>query len=81
MSFTWVGPRPRLFVTGSDLIREMMSKYRTYHKSYKASNHINQMIVTGIAAMEDDEWNHARVKLNPAFHVDKLKVEIFPSNY
>ncbi|KAL8485073.1 hypothetical protein ACS0TY_027391 [Phlomoides rotata] len=73
MAFIWSGPRPRVFIIETHLIKEMMSNYRTYHKSYKASNHINQMLMTGISAMEGDEWSKARSKINSAFQFDKLK--------
>ncbi|KAK6138900.1 hypothetical protein DH2020_027361 [Rehmannia glutinosa] len=56
-----------------DVIREVMTKYHTYHKSYKTSNEIAKMVVTGLINKEGEEWAKARMKLNPAFHLEKLK--------
>ncbi|KAK6138717.1 hypothetical protein DH2020_027536 [Rehmannia glutinosa] len=74
-SFIWSGPRPRVFVMDPDVIREVMTKYHTYHKSYKTSNEIAKMVVTGLINKEGEEWAKARMKLNPAFHLEKLKLK------
>ncbi|KAI3469670.1 hypothetical protein Pfo_026333 [Paulownia fortunei] len=72
-SFMWSGPRPRVFVLDPDIIREVLSKYQKYHKSFKTSNPIVKMLVTGLVNKEGEEWTKSRLKLNPAFHLDKLK--------
>lgn len=70
----WSGPRPRVFVLDPEVIREVLGKYRKFHKSFKTSNSIVKMLVTGLVNMEGDEWTKSRMKLNPAFHLDRLKV-------
>ncbi|KAI3469661.1 hypothetical protein Pfo_026324 [Paulownia fortunei] len=72
-SFMWLGPRPRVFLLDPDVIREVLGKYRKYHKSFKIINPIAKMLVTGIVSMEGEEWTKSRLKLNPSFHLDKLK--------
>ncbi|KAK6117816.1 hypothetical protein DH2020_048443 [Rehmannia glutinosa] len=72
-SFMWSGPRPRVFLLDPDVIREVLGKYRKYHKSFKIANPIAKMLVTGIVSMEGEEWSKSRSKLNHAFHLDKLK--------
>ncbi|KAK6161478.1 hypothetical protein DH2020_004859 [Rehmannia glutinosa] len=72
-SFIWSGPRPRVFVMDPDVIREVLTKYHTYHKSFKTSNEIAKMLATGLVIKEGEEWAKARMKLNPAFHLEKLK--------
>ncbi|KAK6161468.1 hypothetical protein DH2020_004849 [Rehmannia glutinosa] len=58
---------------GPDVIREVLTKYHTYHKSFKTSNEIAKMLATGLVIKEGEEWAKARMKLNPAFHLEKLK--------
>ncbi|KAL3649041.1 hypothetical protein CASFOL_005444 [Castilleja foliolosa] len=73
-SFTWLGPRPRVYIMDHNLFKEMMSNYRKYHKSFDVINPIAKMLIsTGLASMEGDEWAKSRSKLNPAFHMNKLK--------
>lgn len=73
-SFTWLGPRPRVFVLDHDVIRQVLSKHDNYHKSFKIVNPIAKMLVTGIVSMEGEEWSQCRSKLSSAFHLEKLKV-------
>ncbi|KAK6138710.1 hypothetical protein DH2020_027547 [Rehmannia glutinosa] len=72
-SFIWSGSRPRVFVMDPDVIREVLTKYHTYHKSFKTSNEIAKMLAAGLVIKEGEEWAKARMKLNPAFHLEKLK--------
>ncbi|KAI3469669.1 hypothetical protein Pfo_026332 [Paulownia fortunei] len=72
-SFMWSGPRPRVFILDTDVIREVLSDKRKYHKSFKTSNPLAKMLVTGLAVKEGEEWTKSRSKLNPAFHLDRLK--------
>ncbi|KAI3469663.1 hypothetical protein Pfo_026326 [Paulownia fortunei] len=72
-SFMWSGPRPRVFILETDVIREVLSDKRKYHKSFKASNSLAKMLVTGLAVKEGEEWTKSRLRLTPAFHLDKLK--------
>ncbi|KAI3469671.1 hypothetical protein Pfo_026334 [Paulownia fortunei] len=75
-SFMWSGPRPRVLVLDPDVTREVLNKHRKFQKSFKISNPIVQMLVTGLVNMEGEEWNKSRLKFNPAFHLDKLKAMV-----
>ncbi|KAL3828741.1 hypothetical protein ACJIZ3_017543 [Penstemon smallii] len=75
-SFAWIGPKPRLIISEAELMKIVVNKYRNYQKSFKASNKITRLVVGGLALYEGDEWSKSRMKLNPAFHVDKLKQKI-----
>ncbi|KAK6122574.1 hypothetical protein DH2020_043683 [Rehmannia glutinosa] len=72
-SFMWSGPRPRVFFLDPNLLKEVLSDFRKYHKSFKVINPIARMLVTGLASMEGDEWTKSRSKMNPAFQMNKLK--------
>nr|AZB52812.1 secologanin synthase 2 [Centranthera grandiflora] len=73
-SFTWMGPRPRVYVTDLNVLRELLSDYHKYKKPFEAINPIAKLLIsTGLASMEGDEWAKCRFKLNPAFRMEKLK--------
>ncbi|PIN03182.1 Cytochrome P450 CYP4/CYP19/CYP26 subfamily [Handroanthus impetiginosus] len=72
-SFTWLGPRPRVFVLDPDIIKEVLGNYRKFTKPFNTSNPIVKMLVTGLINMEGDEWAKSRSKLNPTFYLDNLK--------
>ncbi|KAL3828739.1 hypothetical protein ACJIZ3_017541 [Penstemon smallii] len=73
IAFAWIGPRPQLIITEGDLMKAVLNKYRDYQRSYDASNKIIRLVFGGLAHYEGDKWSKSRMKLNPAFHVDKLK--------
>nr|AZB52813.1 secologanin synthase 3 [Centranthera grandiflora] len=73
-SFTWIGPRPRVYLTDLNVLKEILSNYRRYVKPFEVINPIAKLLIgTGLPSMEGDEWAECRFKLNPAFRMDKLK--------
>ncbi|KAL0414434.1 UNVERIFIED_CONTAM: cytochrome [Sesamum radiatum] len=72
-SFMWVGPIPVCFVMDLDAIKIILNKFNAFQKSFKASNPIFKRLVGGLIVYEGEQWSRNRKKLNPAFHMEKLK--------
>ncbi|KAG8370316.1 hypothetical protein BUALT_Bualt14G0104200 [Buddleja alternifolia] len=77
-SFAWIGPRARIIISEAELMRVVLNKHRNYQKSFRVFNKIIRLAIGGLVYYEGDEWSKSRVKLNPAFHIDKLK-QMLPS--
>ncbi|KAK6161420.1 hypothetical protein DH2020_004801 [Rehmannia glutinosa] len=72
-AFAWIGPRARIIISEPELMRVVLNKHRNYQKSFRVSNKIINLVIGGLVYFEGDEWSKSRMKLNPAFHLDKLK--------
>ncbi|KAL6999696.1 hypothetical protein U1Q18_000851 [Sarracenia purpurea var. burkii] len=68
----WMGPTPRINITDPKLIREILLNHEVFQKS--KINPLVKLLVTGIIAYEGEEWAKHRRLLNPAFHIEKLKI-------
>ncbi|KAK1404934.1 Secologanin synthase [Heracleum sosnowskyi] len=71
-SFMWFGPTPRLLITDPELIKEVLTKINRFKKD--TQNPIARMFSNGLGVVEGDQWVQHRKLLNPAFHVQKLKL-------
>ena len=56
-----------------DTIKEVLNKSNQFQK-VKGGNPLIKLLVTGLVFYEGDKWAKHRKIINPAFHVDKLKV-------
>ncbi|KAK4405801.1 7-deoxyloganic acid hydroxylase [Sesamum angolense] len=72
-SFIWVGPKPLVFIFDLEVMKIVLNKYILYQKPFKESNPIFKRLVGGLLVYEGEQWSQNRKKLNPAFHLDKLK--------
>ncbi|KAL0376699.1 UNVERIFIED_CONTAM: cytochrome [Sesamum calycinum] len=72
-SFMWVGPVPVCFVMELETIKNILNKFDAFQKPFKASNPIFKRLVGGLIVYEGEKWSKNRKKLNPAFHMEKLK--------
>lgn len=52
----------------------VLYKHKNFQKSFRASNKLIRLVIGGLVYYEGDEWSKSRMKLNPAFYVEKLKV-------
>ncbi|PIA34398.1 hypothetical protein AQUCO_03800186v1 [Aquilegia coerulea] len=73
MSFTWTGPYPIVNIMDPDMIRDILSgKYE--HCEKDGLQPLFKPLVTGIVTYNGEKWAKHRRIINPAFHVEKLKM-------
>ncbi|KAL6570795.1 hypothetical protein OROGR_000345 [Orobanche gracilis] len=74
-SYYWFGPRPSVIVKEPELIKEVMAKNYLYQKP-KNSNPLTKLLIQGVVSYEGDKWAKHRKLINPAFHLEKLKLMV-----
>ncbi|CAA2962182.1 cytochrome P450 CYP72A219-like [Olea europaea subsp. europaea] len=72
-SFIWLGPRPAVIITDPELIKEALSKSYIYQKP-KVVNPLGKLLARGVLTCEAEKWAKHRKIINPAFHLEKLKL-------
>lgn len=72
-SFFWQGPKPSVIITDIALIKEVTAKHNVFSKP-KTPNPLTSLFAPGVATLEKEKWAKHRKIINPAFHIDKLKV-------
>lgn len=71
----WNGTEPRMCLTETDLIRELLTKYSTSSgKSWLQRQGTKHFIGKGLLMANGSDWYHQRHIVAPAFTGDKLKV-------
>ncbi|CAI9089124.1 OLC1v1023633C1 [Oldenlandia corymbosa var. corymbosa] len=73
-SYLWLGPKLSLLITEPDLIKEVANKIQVFQRP--RSNPLSRLLAEGIIAYNGEKWAKHRKLLNPAFHVEKLKLMI-----
>lgn len=73
----WLGPNPTILISDPELIKEMMNKHTIYQKPH-SPNPLTRLLARGVVSYETDKWSKHRKIINPAFHLDKLKVLSLP---
>lgn len=68
----WNGPVPMVIISEPELMREVLMKIYEFQKP--RTNPFLQKVATGLIMLEGEEWAHRRKLINPAFHMDKLKL-------
>ncbi|CAO2170703.1 unnamed protein product [Urochloa humidicola] len=72
-SFTWFGPMPRVSIADPDVARDVMSnKFGHFEKPKFPA--LSKLFADGVANYEGEKWVKHRRILNPAFHLEKLKL-------
>ena len=64
-----------VYIMDPELIKEVLHKHDIFRKPY--ANPLVMMLANGLSVHEGEKWVKHRKIINPAFHVDKLKVS-FP---
>ena len=70
--FIWIGPVPAVMITNPEQIKEVFNKIYDFEKA--ATFPLFRLLAGGLASYKGDKWaNHRRI-INPAFHLEKIKV-------
>ncbi|RVW32377.1 Cytokinin hydroxylase [Vitis vinifera] len=70
----WNGPEPRMCLTETELIKELLTKYNMISgKSWLQQQGSKHFIGRGLLMANGDDWYHQRHIVAPAFMGDKLK--------
>ncbi|KAJ8761182.1 hypothetical protein K2173_001238 [Erythroxylum novogranatense] len=70
----WNGVEPRMSITETELIKELLTKYSTKAgKSWQQQQGSRHFIGRGLLMANGDDWYHQRHIVAPAFVGDKLK--------
>lgn len=77
--YTWLGPKPTMLISEPEFVREILSKSYIYQKIQ--GNPITKLLAQGLASYETDKWAKHRRIINPAFHLDKLKVLLISNSF
>ncbi|KAL1826971.1 hypothetical protein ACET3Z_005383 [Daucus carota] len=70
---TWFGPRPELFVTEVEYIKEIMNKVQDYPKIDMSTGFVKVLLGDGLVTAKGKKWANQRKLVNQVFHADSLK--------
>ena len=70
--FIWIGPTPRVNITNPEHIRDVFTKINEFPRP--RLNPLVKLLATGLANYDGDKWAKHRKIINPAFHLEKIKV-------
>ncbi|KAG5114074.1 hypothetical protein JHK82_037343 [Glycine max] len=71
-SFFWEGTKPKVVITDPEQIKEVFNKIQDFEKPKLSP--IVKLLGSGLANLEGEKWRTHRKIINPAFHLEKLKV-------
>ncbi|KAH6780701.1 cytochrome P450 [Perilla frutescens var. hirtella] len=69
------GPKPTVMITDADLVKEVLMKSDLYLKQ-QSPNPMAKLLALGLVTYDKHKWSKHRKIINPAFHLDKLKLMI-----
>ncbi|XP_010060784.2 cytochrome P450 72A15 isoform X1 [Eucalyptus grandis] len=77
-SFMWIGPTPGVRITNPEQLKEIFSNINEYPKP--GPNPLVKLLGDGLVNHEGEKWTRYRKIINPAFHMEKLKL-MLPAFY
>lgn len=70
--FNWLGPVPVINITDPELIKEALMRINEFQKP--KLNPLVGLLAPGLVSYEGEKWAMHRKLINPAFHMEKLKL-------
>ncbi|KAL4382032.1 11-oxo-beta-amyrin 30-oxidase [Arachis hypogaea] len=73
-SFFWEGRTLKVNITNPEHIKEVLTNNRYFKKEKPNLMRLATLLGSGLPNYEDQQWHTHRKIINPAFHLEKLKV-------
>lgn len=70
---TWFGPILRVIIAQPELVKDILSNKSGHFEKF-TNKRLGKLIAPGLANYDGEKWAKHRRILNPAFHLEKLKV-------
>jgi len=70
---SWFGPSPKVTIVDPELAKDVLSNKFGHFEKLKFPA-LSKMLSDGVASHEGEKWVKHRRILNPAFHLEKVKV-------
>ncbi|KAI3842449.1 hypothetical protein MKX03_035056 [Papaver bracteatum] len=70
---SWIGPRPQLFVSELELIKEIMNDKDGVYPKTKSEGYFKKLLGDGLVSAQGNKWIKQRKLANHAFHAESLK--------
>nr|QNS29995.1 cytochrome P450 [Nothapodytes nimmoniana] len=74
----WYGPKPQMFVTEPELIKEILNNNDGSFIKIKSEGYVKKLLGDGIFVTDGDKWSKLRKLANHAFHAESLR-EMVPA--
>ena len=71
----WFGPTPRVNIMNPEQLKDVFSNISDFQKI--EGTPLTKLLITGLVQCESEKWAKHRKIINPAFHLEKLKVRLF----
>ncbi|CAN6452999.1 unnamed protein product [Victoria cruziana] len=72
ISLTWFGPTPQLILMDPEMVKEVLSNKFGHFPKPPPPVQV-KVLAMGLANMNGEEWAVQRRRINPVFHLEKLK--------
>ena len=72
-SMSWFGPIPKVTIVDPDLAKDVLSNKFGHFEKLKFGR-LQRLLHNGLGSHDGEKWAKHRRIINPAFHVEKLKV-------
>ena len=73
-SMMWLGPLPRVHIMDPEQLKTVFSFFNDFQRP--TTDPFIRLLIHGLVSLEGEKWVKHRKIINPAFHLEKLKVSI-----